>query len=157
MNNHHIFRLPTIALGAVIGGFASFYYCFYFQNEMMTNVFGESWHLSDLLVYTCQPMIFVFMVFVGAIIGIRVSEFVFSRATKEVGMAWLSNGTLFFTALGVVVGGWFGRPPMSNGLFGFLNWDLFVGAYIGAFVLLVVASTIANSRNNYHEEIELAQ
>lgn len=157
MNNYRILKMPTIALGAVIGGFASFYYYFYFQNEMMTNVFGESWHSSDLLVYTLQPMIFVFMVFVGAIIGIRISEFIFSRASKERGMAWLSNGTLFFTALGVVVGGWFGRPSTSNGLWGFLNWDLFFGAYIGAFVLLVVASAISNSRNEYYEEIELAQ
>ncbi len=157
MKNYQILKLPTIALGAVIGGFASFYYYFYFQNEMMTAVFGESWHFSDLLVTTCQPMIFVFMVFAGSIIGIRVSEFIFSRATKEMGTAWLSHGTLFFTALGVVAGGWLGRSPTSNGLFGFITWDVFVGAYFGAFVLLVVASTIANSRNNYHEEIELAQ
>ena len=157
MNKYHILKLPTIALGAVIGGFASFYYCFYFQNEMMTNVFGESWHLSDLLVYTCQPMIFVFMVFVGSIIGTRIAEFVFSRVTKERGTAWISHGTLFFTALGVVAGGWFGRSPTSNGLFGFITWDVFVGAYIGAFGLLIVASTISNSRNEYHEEIELAQ
>jgi uncharacterized membrane protein YeaQ/YmgE (transglycosylase-associated protein family) len=157
MKNYQILKLPTIALGAVVGGFASFYYYFYFQNEMMTAVFGESWHFSDMLVYTCQPMIFVFMVFVGAITGIRVSEFVFSRASKETGMGWLSNGTLFFTALGVVVGGWFGRPPILNGIFGFLNGDVLIGAYIGAFVLLVVASTIANSRNDYYEEIELAQ
>lgn len=156
MNNYKILRLPTIALGAVIGGSASFYYYFFFQNEMMTNVFGEGWHLSDTLVYTCQPMIYVFMIFAGSIMGIRFSEFIFSRTSKRVSTTWISHGTLFFTALGVVVGGWFGRSTdSSNWPFGYLDWGLFVGAYVGAFVLLVIANTIANARNEYHDEIEL--
>ena len=157
MNNHQILKMPTIALGAVAGGFATFFYCFYFQNEMMANVFGENWHLSDMLVTTCQPMIYMFMTLAGSIIGIRISEFVFSLIAKDSGTVWLSHGTLFFTALGAVAGGWFGRQSPQNWPLNLFDLSLFTGAYIGAFVLLVIANTISISRNDYHEEIELAQ
>jgi uncharacterized membrane protein YeaQ/YmgE (transglycosylase-associated protein family) len=157
MKNYQILKLPTIALGAVVGGFASFFYWFYFQNEMMTNVFGEGWHQSDMLVTTCQPMIFMFMTLAGSMIGIRVSEFVFSRLSKDAETTWLSHGPLFFTALGAVAGGWFGRQSPQSWPLNFFDLGLFTGAYVGAFVLLVIANTIACSSTAYHEEIELAQ
>lgn len=155
MNNYQIIKMPTIALGAVAGGFASFFYCLYFQNDMMTNVFGEGWHLSDLLVITCQPMMFMFMTLAGSMIGIRISEFVFAAISKDAETTWLSHGPLFFTALGAVAGGWFGRQSWPNWPVNFFDIGLFTGAYVGAFVLLVIASTISSSRNEYYEEIEL--
>ena len=157
MKNHQFLKMPTIALGAVAGGFASFYYCFYFQNEMMTNVFGAGWRLSDMLTTTCQPMIFMFMTLAGSMIGIRISEFVFLYISKSAETTWLSHGTLFFAALGAVAGGWFGRQSPQIWPLNLFDLSLYVGAYIGAFVLLVIANTISISRNDYHEELELAQ
>ncbi len=156
MRNYRILKMPTIALGAIIGGFASFFYCSHFQSEMMINVFGASWHHTDILVTTCQPMLFMFMTLAGSMIGIRIAEFVFSAISKDDKMTWLSHGPLFFTALGAAAGGWFGRESWPNWPVNFFDFSLFAGAYFGAFVLLVISNGLSRSRNNLHEEIELA-